>query len=117
MPKISTEKKLRVLYPGILFGILLMLSNVTASKIIQWRFIIVPVAVLAYPFTFAMTDVISEIWGKKTAGRVVKAGFIGQLIALLLIQIMLKLKPAPFCRIDPEFQALLGSSSRIIIAS
>lgn len=115
--KISASKRFMIVYPAIMFGILLMLSNVTAAKIFQWRFFVVPVAVFVYPFTFAMTDVISEIWGRKAASRVVKAGFIGQLIALLLIQLMLRLKPAPFCKIDPEFHVIFGSSSRIIIAS
>jgi hypothetical protein len=46
---------------------------------------IIPVGVLAYPFTFLATDLISELFGRKKAQTVVWIGFIMNFFMLLLM--------------------------------
>ena len=95
----------------------LVISSVLASKIITVLGLFVPAGVLAYCVTFVVTDVISEIWGKERANRVVFSGFITLLATFLLIRLALAWEAAPFWREQRAFSAILGSTSRIIIAS
>src|SRR5690554_5376553 len=47
----------------------------------------VPVGVLAYPFTFLATDLISELFGRKKAQLVVWVGFFMNFFMLLLMSV------------------------------
>ncbi|MGD2269889.1 MAG: queuosine precursor transporter [Desulfobacterales bacterium] len=93
------------------------IASLLANKIIHVFGFFVPAGVLAYSVTFLMTDVISEIWGKHTAKLTVLGGFIGLLVVLFLIQISLIWPKAPFWNHEAAYQSILGSTSRIIIAS
>jgi len=95
----------------------LVISSVLASKIITIFGLFVPAGVLAYCITFVVTDVISELWGRERANRVVFSGFIALLITFLLIRLALWWDAAPIWREQRAFSAVLGSTSRIIIAS
>ncbi len=95
----------------------LVISQVLASKIVLLGGLVVPAGVLAYSITFVATDVISEIWGKDVAKRVVWGGFISVLISLLLIKGALLLPAAPFWPHEQAFNTILSSTPRIILAS
>ena len=111
----KTEKNL-VLLNG-LFITSLLIANVVSSKIVYFWGLTVPAAIVAYPLTFLMTDVIGEIWGKEEANRTVKIGFICQIISLFLIVIAIFLPIAPFADNQREFNLILGSSFRVVVAS
>ncbi len=93
------------------------ISSVLANKIIGVFGIFVPAGVLAYSITFICTDVISEVWGKETAQQTIMGGFIALLTVLFLVQAAIVWQPAPFWKEDAAFGSILGSTSRIIIAS
>ncbi len=93
------------------------IASVLANKIISVAGLYVPAGVLAYSVTFICTDVVSEIWGKQRAGRMVLGGFIALVAALALVQLSLAWPPAPFWEGNAAFRAILGSTSRIIVAS
>lgn len=78
---------------------------------------VLPAAVVAYPLTFLMTDVIGEIWGKAEANRTVRNGFFCQLISLILIFIAIVLPVAPFADNQEAFEGILGQSFRVVAAS
>lgn len=78
---------------------------------------VLPAAVVAYPITFLMTDVIGEIWGKAEANRTVRNGFICQLISLVLISAAILLPVAPFADNQAAFEGVLGQSFRVVAAS
>lgn len=111
-----SEERAFILLVSIFVGTL-VISSVLASKIISIFGLFVPAGVLAYCITFVVTDVISEIWGKERANRVVLCGFITLLVTFLLIRIALFWDAAPFWREQKAFSTVLGSTSRIIIAS
>lgn len=100
------------------FVMSLLVSNVTASKIISIGNLIVPAAVVAYAITFLCTDVIGELYGKEEANKTVRLGFILQLFSIGLLYIAIKLPPAPFMtEYNEVFQQVLGQSLRVVIAS
>jgi uncharacterized integral membrane protein (TIGR00697 family) len=86
----------------------LVLAAVMASKIITVGPLVVPAGVLAYCFTFLITDVVSEIWGK---------GFITLVLVFVLTGLSILWPPAPFWPHQQAYATILGSSARIMIAS
>jgi len=93
------------------------ISSILANKIITVMGLFVPAGVIAYSVTFIATDVISEVWGKERAREAVFGGFIALVAVFVLIQVSLIWPKAPFWNNDEAFQSILGSTSRIIIAS
>lgn len=111
----KTESNLLLL--NSIFITSLIIANILASKVVTiWSFVL-PAAVVAYPITFLMTDVIGEIWGKEEANRTVRNGFICQVISLILILFAIMLPVAPFADNQAEFESILGQSFRVVFAS
>jgi len=93
------------------------IASVLSSKIINIFGVYVPAGVLAYSVTFVVTDVISEVWGAQKAREVVMGGFAALVAVLLLVRLALVWPPAPFWQNTAAFTSILGSTSRIIVAS
>jgi len=113
---IQHKEKVYILLIAIFVGGL-VIAGVLASKIVNVAGLMVPGGVLAYSITFPITDVICEVWGKKRGKYVVFSGFITLLVALGLIRLTLIFPKAPFWTGEEAFAKVLGSTSRIIIAS
>ena len=111
----KTEKNLMLV--NAIFVTRLLIANVVSSKIVSFWGLTVPAAIVAYPLTFLMTDVIGEIWGKEEANKTVKLGFVCQMISLALIGCAILLPVAPFADNQSQFTAILGSSFRVVFAS
>ena len=103
---------------NVLFVTSLVTSNVLSGKIVLlFGALTVPAAVVAYPLTFLMTDVIGEIWGKQEANRTVLYGIACQLLSLLMIGLAILLPVAPFADNQAAFTSVLGSTFRVVAAS
>ena len=111
----KTEKNLMLV--NAIFLTSLLVANVVSSKIVSFWGLTVPAAIVAYPLTFLMTDVIGEIWGKEEANKTVKLGFICQMVSLVLIGGAILLPVAPFADNQAQFTEILGSSFRVVFAS
>jgi uncharacterized integral membrane protein (TIGR00697 family) len=73
-----------------LFITALVVSNLIFQKFFTWNpfgwyHFELSVGILPYPITFIITDIISEIYGRKKANKVVIAGIFASLFALLII--------------------------------
>lgn len=111
----KTEKNL-ILLNGI-FLTSLLIANVLSAKIVVIAGAVIPAAVVAYPLTFLMTDLIGEIWGKEQANQAVKIGFICQLVSLVMIGLAILLPVAPFADNQAEFKGIMAQSFRVVAAS
>lgn len=111
----KTNKNL-ILLNG-LFLTSLLIANVLSAKIVTIAGAVIPAAVVAYPLTFLMTDLIGEIWGKEQANQAVKIGFICQLISLIMIGLAILLPVAPFADNQAEFKSIMSQSFRVVGAS
>ena len=111
----KTNKNLLILN-GI-FITSLLIANVVSAKIVTLGGLVIPAAIVAYPLTFLMTDVIGEIWGKEQANQSVKLGFICQLVSLVLIGLAILLPVAPFADNNAEFKGIMAQSFRVVAAS
>ncbi len=75
-----------------LFITSLVVSNLIFQKFFSWDFFgiytfEISVGILPYPITFLVTDLISEIYGKKKANQVVITGIFASFFSLLIIYI------------------------------
>ena len=115
----SRKEKSFILLAGIFTG-LLVLGNIIATKIIMLpiggKSFFVPAAVLAYALTFAITDSVSEIWGKERTNWLVFVGFLTSFISAIMIKLAISLPSAPFWESQASFEAILGANFRITLA-
>ena len=73
-----------------LFVASLVASNLIFQKFFYWDFFgwyrfEISVGILPYPITFLITDLISELYGKKKANQVVTAGIFASFFSLLIV--------------------------------
>ncbi|MEE8433670.1 MAG: queuosine precursor transporter [bacterium] len=94
----------------------LVTANVLAGKIIVVAGLFVPAGVLAYSITFAATDAINEIWGRKRSQLLVNAGFLVLLMVWALNALAIALPAAPFWEGQEAFDTVLSTTNRIIVA-
>lgn len=111
----KTERNLILL--NCIFVISLIIANIVAAKIVTFGWMVAPAAIVVYPLTFLITDVIGEIWGRKEANRTVKNGLICQVISLLLIGAAIMMPVAPFADNQAAFVGILGNTFRMVFAS
>lgn len=104
---------------AVVFVAALLTANVISGKIIALGPLFVPAGVLAYSITFAMTDTMCEIWGRRRTQAVVMAGFGVQLLVWGLITLAVYFPGAPYWSPPRQeaYAAVLGTSNRIIMAS
>ena len=115
----KTDKNLHILY--MIFAALLVCANCIAAKQINigtWfgYNIAITVGIICYPFTFLITDIIGELYGKKQAQRAVIGGFLGQIIAILLV-VIANLIPGNDLSTSAAFNSILGSNWILTIGS
>ena len=119
----NTEKSKKIyLYLAAIFIAALVVCNLIANKFITidlgFKTFVISAGVLPYPITFLITDILSEIYGKKKTARIVWAGFGASLFVLgvlLLAQQFTAIEGSPVD--DDTFNKVFGNSWRVIFAS
>lgn len=107
---------------NMIFVVALVISNVVTAKLFATGLTLfgsplnLPGAALCYAVTFLATDVIGEIWGKQEANRTVRWGFVGQIVATLLI-IMTQYLPTSDVEAQAAYEKLLGQNWVFVIGS
>ncbi|MCB0804545.1 MAG: queuosine precursor transporter [Bacteroidales bacterium] len=92
----------------------LVTSNLIFQKFFQfnafgWYVFEISVGIIPYPVTFLVTDIISEIYGKKRANRVVMAGLFASVFTLLIVLIADLSVATPWSPVnDDEFHHVFG---------
>lgn len=117
------------LYLGALFITSLVVSNLIFQKFFYWNpfgdFTIfgvslfeISVGILPYPITFLITDLISEIYGRKKANQIVTAGIFASLFSMAII-LLAEVAPAiPSSPIDDAtFTKVFALSPIAVLAS
>jgi|TARA_R110002020_G_scaffold475984_1_gene715608 hypothetical protein len=108
---------------GALFIASLVVSNLIFQKFFYWDFFgiyqfEISVGILPYPVTFLITDIISEIYGKKKANQVVTAGIFASFFSLLIVFVADVVPATPWSPIDdPLFSKVFGATAIAVFAS
>lgn len=111
-------KKYGIIYPTTVLAALVVIANIIASKIVILGPLTVPAGILVYSATFLITDLLSEIWGKKEAHQAVWAGFYANIILVVSVWIAVAWQSAPFAiEFSEKFAEVLRLTPRIVLGS
>ena len=116
------------LYLGALFITSLVVSNLIFQKFFYWypfdieifgiKLFELSVGILPYPLTFLITDLISEIYGKKKANHLVIAGIFASFFSMgivLLADVVPVMENSPLS--DNDFEKVFSLSPFAVLAS
>ena len=121
--QLKNQAQLIYLVLAALFIASLVTSNLIFQKFFYWepfglyRFEI-SVGILPYPLTFLITDILSEIYGKKKANQVVIAGIFASFFSMLIILIADYVPAINNSPVDDNiFSTVFGLSPLAVLAS
>ncbi|WP_296634597.1 queuosine precursor transporter [Polaribacter sp.] len=111
-----------------LFIASLVTSNLIFQKFFYWypfqleafdvKLFEVSVGLLPYPITFLITDILSEIYGKRKANEVVIAGIFASFFSLLIIYISKEVPATSWSQVnDATFIEVFGAAPLAVLAS
>ena len=100
-----------------IFVTCLVVSNIIAVKLISVGGLILPAAIVIFPISYLLADVLTEVYGFRAARRVIWLGFFCNLLAVAAIYIGGALPAAVFWSDQPAYDSILGATPRILGAS
>ncbi len=106
---------------AVMFVSFLLISNIAATKLIGLDLgpfhLIFDGGAILFPLTYIFGDVLSEVYGFKSARRVIVLGFVVQLIASFAFWLAVSAPPAADYTDQDAFAAVLGVVPRFVAAS
>lgn len=99
------------------FVTLLIVSNIIAVKIGTFGKFFLPVAVVVFPITYIIADVVTEVYGFAAMRKTIWLGFLCNLLAVGAIWIGSKIPYAPFVQDIQSYDQIFGFTPRLLIAS
>ncbi|MCB0401573.1 MAG: queuosine precursor transporter [Flavobacteriales bacterium] len=105
------------------FIALLVSCNLIFQKFISWNpfgwyHFEISVGLIPYPFTFLITDIISEIYGRKNANRVVMVGLVATVFVMGVIAVSDLAVATPWSPVsNEEFSKVFGLTGVAVAAS
>ena len=106
-----------------LFIASLVVSNLIFQKFFYWDFFgiytfEISVGILPYPITFLITDIISEVYGKRKANQVVTAGIFASFFSMLIVFASGIVPATDWSPInDSLFNKVFGATAIAVLAS
>ena len=100
-----------------LFVTVLIISNIIAVKLVTIGPLVVTAAIVLFPVSYILADVLTEVYGYAVARRTIWIGFLCNLVAVLAIVAGGLIPAAPFWDGQDAYDAILGYSSRLLVAS
>lgn len=106
-----------------LFICSLVVSNLIFQKFFYWDFFgihrfEISVGILPYPITFLITDIISEVYGKKKANQVVTTGIFASFFSMIIVYTANAVPATEWSPInDTLFTKVFGATAVAVFAS
>jgi queuosine precursor transporter len=101
---------------GVFVG-LLLISNVAATKLIEFGPLITDGGAFLFPLVYVVGDVLSEVYGFRATRRAVLLGFLISGLAAVTFLLVQIAPPAADWPNQEAFESVLGFVPRIVIAS
>jgi uncharacterized integral membrane protein (TIGR00697 family) len=105
------------------FCAMLLISNVGATKLIDFGPFLTDGGAFLFPLTYVLGDVLGEVYGLRAAKRAILAGFTLQIVASMSFWAIQASPPAgewvdaSGASLQPAFESVLGFVPRIVLAS
>jgi uncharacterized integral membrane protein (TIGR00697 family) len=100
-----------------LFITCLITANIIAVKVISLKPFILPAAIFVFPISYIFGDVLTEVYGYRTARRVIWLGFACNLIFVFFAWVGQQLPSAGFWQGQAAYASILGFAPRLLAAS
>jgi queuosine precursor transporter len=100
-----------------LFVVVLLVSNMVASKFFAIGPLRVSVAQILFPITYIFGDIFTEVYGYGASRRAIWYGFFASFILVAASFIAVKIPPAPEYRSQNAFATIFSPVGRIVLAS
>jgi hypothetical protein len=116
-PQSSDSFSPRFLAVVALFIGCLIAANIIAVKLIFIWGMLLPAAVIVFPVSYILGDVLTEVYGYRAARRVIWLGFAANLVVVAAIWAGGALPAAGFWKGQEAYDQILGAAPRILAAS
>ncbi|MEJ5377655.1 MAG: queuosine precursor transporter [bacterium] len=100
-----------------IFVTCLITANLIAVKLIHVAGMVLPAAVIIFPLSYIVGDVLTEVYGYAQARRVIWLGFFCNLIFVGAVWVGGFMPAAPFWDAQAAYDRILGTAPRILGAS
>jgi len=107
----------RLLIIGILFTACLLAANTVATKIVAIGPFNLPAAFIVFPISYIFGDILTEVYGYKTARRVIWSAFGANLLFVFFIWLAMIMPAASFWDGQAAFEKILGQTPRVLLAA
>lgn len=94
-----------------------IIANIQVTKTVELFGVTATLGNIVYASSFLVTDILSENYGKKEAGRAVGIGFFSLILFTLLMNLALFFEPAPGDFAHESMNTIFGFLPRIVAAS
>ena len=95
----------------------LLISNLAAIKLWNFFGIAVDGGVVVFPLTYIIGDLIVEFYGKKIAKNIIVAGFLINILAIIVFYIVIALPAYDGWNMQDAYASVFGFTPRIILGS
>jgi uncharacterized integral membrane protein (TIGR00697 family) len=95
----------------------LITANIVGAKVVAIGPFILPAAVFLFPLSYIFGDILTEVYGYHQARRVIWLGFLCNLIFVVFAWLGQILPPDPLWEKQEAYEAILGYTPRLLIAS
>jgi len=100
-----------------IFVTCLITANIIAVKVMSFGSVFLPAAIIVFPISYIFGDILTEVYGYRWARRVIWLGFICNLIFVAFAWLGQQLPAAPFWEGQAAYEAILGYTPRLLVAS
>jgi len=107
----------RLVIIAAIFATCLITANIIAVKVISFGAVILPAAIVVFPLSYILGDILTEVYGYRWARRVIWLGFICNLVFVIFIWVGQVLPPASFWEGQGAYETILGFTPRLLAAS
>ncbi len=110
------EPKYYDLFTG-LFVAILLISEITSTKLVHFGSIQTAGAVILFPISYILSDILTEVYGYARARRVMWVGFASLILMSAVLIIVGMLPAAPSWHNQQAYNVILGFVPRLSLAS
>lgn len=102
---------------SVFFVSVLLISNVASTKIVDLKWFTFDGGTLLFPLSYIFGDILTEVYGYRKSRSVIWLGFFMALLMSVVFIIIGKLPPAADWGNQSAYDAILGLTPRIVLAS
>jgi uncharacterized integral membrane protein (TIGR00697 family) len=102
---------------SVFFVSVLLISNIASTKIVDLKWFVFDGGTLLFPLSYIFGDIMTEVYGYKRARSVIWLGFFMALLMSVVLIVIGKLPAASDWGNQAAYDAILGLTPRIVLAS